>query len=839
MGKQNMTLEDILKEYSPDAAETQKKAAESKEKTTPSLTAEAQETVSELMEQQQYKDAFAQAQAQRKAQPHYASRRPPMELNRTKVSFIQSAAMESDSMPMRVNLPTGNARTMQEQKAAEPVVNDTPKIRRMSDSTRAREIEKRKKRKNRARSEEEFYTYEKERPDGEYLYTQIHGAKRARNRKKVTDRDITAVGTETLHLNTIDIVSVAQKPRPEPVQPADIPPAPRAEKTSINLGAGSLQDAADLDISISVTPEEAEAEARRIELLNHKMEMEDVSDIRSDIDELRNAITFRVMALTLVLLISGYLSVGEMFSVTWIENLSPGMFATLQTLLGFAAGVVCFPVLKNGLRRLLMLRADTDSLAAVSLLGCGAASVAALFSPEVIAEGAVQLYMPCAVLVLLLHSIGKLLIVSREETNLRLAAKKFDCYGLTVVEHEQRAEAMTRGVLGDFPILATMRHTDSLADFRKYTYSADLADRFCRPVAPLSLLLAVLAAVVMTLLKAESTAYGLMLFSMLSSACGCAAITFVVNLPLYKATKRMSKNGALMLGYQSVDDFYDVNSIMLDASAMFPDGSVKLSGVKVFSDIKVDETLLAAASLSRHAGSVFSSIFKEVLAGKEQKLYPVENYVYEDSMGLCGWINNQRVLLGNRELMVSHNIEGMPSRGKEAELLGSGKEAVYLSVSGNLSAMFLVELTADKQVKYWAQQTIRHNICILLHSVDAMITLHGISELFDIPQEMVKIIPSKMDREYYEETASQENMSASMACTGTFSSMAQLIIGTKLIRRVATFGIIIQAVFLLLGIGLILLEELLHVGMTPAWLMALQVSAALLTLLSVNIRRIC
>ena len=104
------------------------------------------------------------------------------------------------------------------------------------------------------------------------------------------------------------------------------------------------------------------------------------------------------------------------------------------------------------------------------------------------------------------------------------------------------------------------------------------------------------------------------------------------------------------MGYQSVDDFYDTNSLVLDASSIFPESSVQLRGVKMYSNVKTEETLLAAASLARYAGSAFSHIFNEVLQGKEHRLYPIENYVYEDGLGLCGWIHNQRILLGNREL---------------------------------------------------------------------------------------------------------------------------------------------------------------------------------------------
>ena len=50
-----------------------------------------------------------------------------------------------------------------------------------------------------------------------------------------------------------------------------------------------------------------------------------------------------------------------------------------------------------------------------------------------------------------------------------------------------------------------------------------------------------------------------------------------------------------------------------------------------------------------------------MIKGKTEMLYPVESYIYEDGLGLSGWIENKRVLFGNRALMESHSIEGVPS----------------------------------------------------------------------------------------------------------------------------------------------------------------------------------
>ena len=105
-----------------------------------------------------------------------------------------------------------------------------------------------------------------------------------------------------------------------------------------------------------------------------------------------------------------------------------------------------------------------------------------------------------------------------------------------------------------------------------------------------------------------------------------------------------------MLGYQSVEDYYDINSVMIDASTLFPEGTINLCSIKLFSGTKIDEALIEAASLASHGNSILKDLFNDVISGKQKMLSHVENFVYEDSMGLCGWINNRRIIFPFRAI---------------------------------------------------------------------------------------------------------------------------------------------------------------------------------------------
>ena len=67
---------------------------------------------------------------------------------------------------------------------------------------------------------------------------------------------------------------------------------------------------------------------------------------------------------------------------------------------------------------------------------------------------------------------------------------------------------------------------------------------------------------------------------------------------------------------------------------------------------------------------------------------------------------------------------------------------------------------------------------------------------------MVRVIPKRLYEDFDAETKKAVRLSASMACTGRFSSFAQLILGIKAIHSSATTGLIVQTASILLGFGL-------------------------------------
>ena len=67
---------------------------------------------------------------------------------------------------------------------------------------------------------------------------------------------------------------------------------------------------------------------------------------------------------------------------------------------------------------------------------------------------------------------------------------------------------------------------------------------------------------------------------------------------------------------------------------------------------------------------------------------------------------------------------------------------------------------------------------------------------------MSRVLPQKLHDDFNEETKKSVRLSASMATTGKFASLAELIIGTKAVHFSAIIGLILQTASIVLAFAL-------------------------------------
>lgn len=520
---------------------------------------------------------------------------------------------------------------------------------------------------------------------------------------------------------------------------------------------------------------------------------------------LRTAITAVCGAVSLFITCSNDLDMA-LVSV-FDKGLSPSAFLFTNTLMGLIAIFVCYNVITGGIKSLFSGKPDCDSVAALGALFTTVLGVVTLFKADIVRETYYHVYICSGIMGLLFNSVGKLMIAKRTQENFRFVSSDNEKYAVSLVRNKDTASKLAPRTASGDPKLIAARKTDFVKGFMKNSYCPDIADKNAKRLAPVILLVGLVMGVLTFLFDKNTSDTQNKLLLAASVFTGTICITsplslmLAVNLPLYRMSLKATKESAVVLGFDAAREISSGDSIVTDAARLFPRGTVDLINLKVTSRTMIEECILMAASLSFAAGSVLQPTFYRMLKGKTEMLYPVESYIIEDGQGISGWIENKRVLLGTRELMEHHSIEGLPTIAKESEY-AKDNTVLYLSISGIVSTLFVVKITADEDIKRVLADLEYDDVRVSVRAVDGFISASLICELFDLEDETINMVPFRFHKAYEARTGYKEKTEAGCLTSGHFTSVARLVTMSRNFMSVAANGMIFQYAALVLGAAL-------------------------------------
>lgn len=485
-------------------------------------------------------------------------------------------------------------------------------------------------------------------------------------------------------------------------------------------------------------------------------------------------------------------------------------FLFCSLIAGVISAAVCSSVLYNGIVKLFKLQADCDSVCGIAAMVSIIATAVNIVRSDDIILSRSYIYIPVAIAGLMFNTLGKLMMVTRAKRNFRFISGDTAKYSAVMVESGS-ASALTKGIAGTLPCLAAMRKTELLTDFLKSSYGEDKADRLSGRIAPISLGISLAAA-----LTAYFIPYGtdglhgniywaLTVFTAVMSLCAPFGLMFMVNIPLTRAGKGLAKSESVVLGYKAAEEYAETNSVMIDASLLFPAGTITYSNIKhckqpnSINNIALDQAIILAASLAIKSGSAMSNMFKDMINDKDDILVKVENCVYEDNLGILGWYGTKRMIMGSREQMKHHDIK-LPDMKKVRKYAGDSTEIIYLSVAGEVVIMFFVELRANPKIAACLKELTEEEVSLVVKTTDSIITVEKLAEVFDIPPEKIKILPYSMHELYYAITRYTSRGSGAVSCNGTFSGFAKAVLAAKKLIRDINSGMYVMLGGALIGV---------------------------------------
>ena len=526
-----------------------------------------------------------------------------------------------------------------------------------------------------------------------------------------------------------------------------------------------------LQVEADTQPEEVFISAPVAEKQQEYETPEDAPAIRTELKNLKASLVMRLVISGLMALLLLYTGLAQSFALP-VPSLLMAKSSSFYYLLWNGAlllisGIVSAAVLLGGVAGLFR-QPTADTLTAFSVIGALVQCVYFIISGT-FSTAAVTLFAPVAALALFFNALGKLLSADTILKNFEMVSQTYEGAAALPMEEKDLAGRLAKGLLEETPSLLYSRPAGFVKGFMQTSFSERASDKKARLCAFITLGCAV-CCFGLSYFTAKDLGGALSCFAASLVLGGCFSASFVAALPsrlLYNAASRV---GAVVPGWGAIEKLRDTNVVHVEDKDLFPAGTVMLHGIKTFEKERIDLAILYAASICVEGSPTLRDIFLTVIENKTDILYPVENLQYENGCGFVAWLQHNRVLLGNRELMRRHDVE-IPSLDYEKKYTKNGqRQPLYLAVAGKVFALFVVSYHPDENMAETLYELERQGIAVAVSGRDFCITSELLSEVYEIPQSYIKVLSGEEQDELAPFLVYREESEGSMTHLGTFPS---------------------------------------------------------------------
>lgn len=326
--------------------------------------------------------------------------------------------------------------------------------------------------------------------------------------------------------------------------------------------------------------------------------------------------------------------------------------------------------------------------------------------------------------------------------------------------------------------------------------------------------------------------------SFVAAVCVCIPTfgTAAIQLPLRWANKRLNQAGGMISGQKAVEDFSRTNAIVIDSSELFDQQACRLHGIRDFKKVRIDDLTLYAAAMMVKSGGPLTAVFDQVVS-KRDLLPAVHSFHYEERMGVSGWINEQKVMMGNRNMMKLHNLT-VPDIEEEEKYTTDGRKVIYLAIANQIAAMLVVSYAPNKKLIPFIRRLGTDGVTVLVRNNDSNVTTDMINEVFSARFSNIRLISNTSGRVYKKyRSRVRETSKAGVVHDGKAFSLFRSF--TMSYTLCGTFKVenLIQLVNVIVGFAVVAVLSIFDViAITGAW--PLLIVQAIMIAVSVIVARV-
>ena len=419
---------------------------------------------------------------------------------------------------------------------------------------------------------------------------------------------------------------------------------------------------------------------------------------------------------------------------------APAAFYAANLLLFAASLFVGYPVLRDGLTGL-RGRPSADTMPALAAVAALLQAVVAMLNANAYrsTEG-IGLLTGMAALGLFLALVGSRLMLAAVQGGYTLAAEGGEVRGAYRTRDKDLIRALARDLEQKDPWVLLSRPVQTASDdFVEQSLSERASERRARKVACVLLAAAVLSGVAFLLFGGGINCAVAAAAAVLCMGAPLSSV-LVPGLAALRLQRAAAAVGAVVPGWAAIEELGGIDTIELDADDLFTADSVTLEDIRIFKGGRIDRAILYAASVLNESCDTLRGLFSQIIEDRTDILFPVKDLEQHTGLGFSAWCDNNRILIGTRRYMEQEGVT-LPEQDYEDSHSKNGElQILYLAVSGNLHAMFVLRYVGGRNVARSLASLQRENIRLLVTSKDPSLTARHITEAYHLPEGMVTVL---------------------------------------------------------------------------------------------------
>lgn len=474
-----------------------------------------------------------------------------------------------------------------------------------------------------------------------------------------------------------------------------------------------------------------------------------------------------VVVTTVNLLLAVYNGIG----LHWIRGFeNVAAMGVISMLLLVCAGVTAYDVLLRGIRQAASTRFGTDVLLTVLCAAALAEAVFAVVAGRLPLCAAVSLELLCA-----------LWAERRQDETVQDIAYVLDhseqAGGVKRVENAWNGKAAAARGIADRDAFEAMVGTQS----------PDI--RVMRIYVPAALGAGVLLAGLGAILG-KVNFFWLWTALLLAAAPLSGLLCYV--LPDSLLTRQLAHRKAALCGWYGARVLSGCEALFLRDAELFPEGCLKLSGIKAFEAYE-------SAMLMRYAGAILRAVrcdAADLLLEQGDVLPRLEQLRCFDEEGYSAEIEGSTVLLGT--------FGFMKKMGVHMEHGAKVRQGLYLSVHGELAGIIALRYDADPQVRRTLQTLSGSDAPTpVLVGSDVLVTPGLLRSRFRLPLDRLQFPPLRDRMMYSELSAGEEDLQGAWISRPGLEIMGALCMGARALVSAVRASVVLSLLSGVLGMVMI------------------------------------